>query len=119
MSGIAHWALLGATRLLEQGKFSESIVHDRLMAKWRISRNSLEMFIHECCTLSPEARVRRSTFYAAYREWCGDVGKKRFSKARVKDLIEHSIGLGLSLGNLNGNETIYGIEVKTEEFTAV
>jgi len=51
LSGIAYWALEGAVRLLQQGKFSASTAHDRLMAKWRRSTNSLEEFIHECCDI--------------------------------------------------------------------
>lgn len=35
LPGIANWALQGAQRLLQQGKFSASKAHDRLMEKWR------------------------------------------------------------------------------------
>lgn len=119
MPGIINWALQGATRLLEQGKFSESIVHDRLMTEWRRSRNSLEMFIHEQCKLGADAKTRRSEFYAAYKEWCSDAGRKPFSKARVKDLLEHTAGWGLRISRPNGIESIIGIEIIKEEFVSV
>lgn len=119
MPGIIKWALNGATRLLMQGKFSESIVHDRLMGEWRRNRNSLEMFIYESCKLSPDAKTRRSEFYAAYVAWCGEVGKKPFAKSRVKELLEHNMSWGLRISRPNGNETINGIEVVTEDFTPV
>lgn len=60
LPGIAYWALEGAARLLKNGKFSDSTAHDRLMAKWRRTTNTLEEFIHECCDLSQEGTYKRS-----------------------------------------------------------
>jgi len=117
MPGIAYWALQGATRLLAQGQFSESMVHDRLMADWRRNRNSFEQFIHERCKLSEGVKTRRSDLYRAYRDWCNDVGKKPFSKAKVKDLIEHTVGMKISLTRPNGIETFNGVEVVEEGFS--
>ncbi|MBK9440755.1 MAG: hypothetical protein IPN53_05310 [Comamonadaceae bacterium] len=49
LPGIAQWALEGAMRVIRNGGYSTSVVHDRLMAQWRRSTNSLEEFVHECC----------------------------------------------------------------------
>jgi len=109
LPGIAYWALKGAARLLRNGKVSPSNAHDRLMAKWRRSTNTLEEFIHEGCQLSPDATYRRSDFYVDYTSWCSDNGRKPFSKGRVKELLEHNIGLGIRLVELNGHETFRGV----------
>ena len=74
LPGIAHWALQGGIRVLQRGGFSTSRVHDRLMAKWRRSSNSVDEFIHECCDVAAEHHDRRSMFYAAYKSWCHDNG---------------------------------------------
>ena len=47
LPGIAYWAMQGGLRLLQNGKFSDSMAGDRLMAKWRQSTNSLEEYISE------------------------------------------------------------------------
>lgn len=112
LSGIAFWALQGAARLLTNGKLSQSNAHDRLMAKWRRCTNTLEEFIHEACELSPEGQYRRSDFYIDYAEWCSDNGRKPFSKGRVKELLEHNIGMGIRLVELSGYETFRGVAVK-------
>lgn len=112
MPGIAHWALLGATRLMHNGKFSESAVHDRLMAKWRCISNSLEEFIDEQCVLQLDCPYRRSDFYKDYKEWCGENGRKPFAKGRVKELLENNIGMGIRLVELDGYETFVGIKKK-------
>jgi len=113
LPGIAWWALQGAARLLRNGKFTASTAHDRLMAQWRRSTNTLEEFIHECCVLSKDGKYRRSELYIAYAEWCSETGRKPFSKGRVKDLLEHNIGMGVRLVEIDGYETFTGITRKS------
>ncbi|MBX7123867.1 MAG: hypothetical protein K1X42_17210 [Opitutaceae bacterium] len=112
LPGIAHWALEGARRLLANGGFSRSPVHERLMAKWRRSASSLDEFVYECCELSPDAQMRRSDFYVAYTNWCNESGRKPFSKARVKELLEHNAGMGVRLAEINGYEVFRGLQLK-------
>lgn len=116
MPGIAHWALIGAIRLLRNGAFSKSRVHDRLMARWRRSNNSLEEFIHERCKLGPQDGstfvTRRAELYRQYAIWCEESGRKPFAKSRVKDLLEHNIGLGITWTTLDGYEIFRGVQLK-------
>lgn len=113
MPGIAYWALQGAIRLLRNGAFSKSSVHDRLMAKWRRANSSLEEFIHEWCVRGPAAdsqfKVRRAQLYQAYTRWCSDNGRKPFAKSRVKELLEHNIGMGITWSTLDGYEIFLGV----------
>lgn len=112
MPGIAYWAMEGAARLVGNSAFSKSSVHDRLMARWRCTSNSLEEFIDEECQLLLDSRYRRSEFYRDYTEWCKDNGRKPFAKGRVKELLEHNIGMGIRLVESNGYETFVGIGPK-------
>lgn len=114
MPGIAYWALEGAKRLLAGGAFSKSTTHDRLMAQWRRSTSSLDEFIYERCALGADLTSRRSELYAAYTKWCSESGRKPFAKGRVKDLLEHNVGMGVRLVELNGHETFRGLSVKPE-----
>lgn len=115
LPGIAYWALEGAARLLKNGKLSASTAHNRLLAKWRRSTNTLEEFIHEACTLADEHIYRRSEFYQDYTQWCSENGRKPFSKGRIKELLEHNIGMGIRLVELGGYETFRGIKKKSPE----
>ena len=114
MQGIAFWAMQGAVRLLRNGKFSNSIVHDRLMAQWRKSTNSLEEFIDEVCNLGADLKERRSDFYRCYTYWCRDSGRRPFAKGKVKDLLAYNVGMSVSLVELDGYETFRGVQVKAE-----
>lgn len=112
LPGIAYWFLEGAKRLLQNGKLSQSNAHDRLMAKWRRCTNTLEEFIHETCILSPDLTYRRAEFYQDYTAWCSENGRKPFSKGRIKELLEHNIGMGIRLVERNGYETFCGLASK-------
>jgi P4 family phage/plasmid primase-like protien len=112
LPGIAYWALQGAARLLKNGKFSVSTAHDRLMAKWRRTTNTLEEFIHEDCDLLQEGTYKRSELYSDYVEWCSENGRKPFSKGRVRELLEHNVGMGIRLVEVNGHETFRGLQMK-------
>lgn len=118
LPGIAYWALEGAMRLLKNGSFSASAAHDRLMAKWRRTTNTLEEFIYEACELAEGNTYRRSDFYSDYTEWCSENGRKPFSKGRVKELLEHNIGMGIRLVELHGYETFRGVQKKAAPIPA-
>jgi len=112
LPGIAYWALEGAKRLLAKGDFSKTIVHERLMAKWRRSTSSLSEFVYECCELSPDNQVRRSEFYSRYAHWCEETGRKPFSKSRVKELLDHNVGMNVRWAEVNGYEMFRGLKLK-------
>jgi putative DNA primase/helicase len=114
LPGIAFWALEGAMRLLTNGEFSKSIVHERLMKKWRYRTNSLEEFIHECCDLDSNEHVRRSDFYHDYKEWSNDNGRKPFAKGKVKELLASNVKLGITHTKLKGYEIFRGIRMKSD-----
>jgi putative DNA primase/helicase len=109
LPGIAYWALTGAKRLLSQDRFSSSIMHNRLMEQWRRTTNSLEEYIHECCIRKGYYHVRRAELYQAYKQWCGENGRRPFSKGKVKELLEHNIALNISLTVLDGYEIFRGV----------
>lgn len=112
LPGIAHWAMIGAQRLMKEGAFSISSAHKTLMEKWRRSSNSLEEFIYECCIRDSRNHIVRSGFYQEYKKWCGENGKMPFAKSKVKELLEHNIALGISWATLDGYEIFRGVSMK-------
>lgn len=115
LPGIAYKALEGARRLLSQNGFSESQVHDRLMAKWRVSANSVQEFVNEMCELGDDKlRIRRSAFYKTYVQWCKDNGRAASANGRVKDMLTHNLQMGIRASVLDGHEVYRGIRLKPE-----
>jgi putative DNA primase/helicase len=112
LQGIAHWAMLGAQRLMKNGNFSLSSAHHALLARWRRTSNSLEEFIFEECELDATSYVSRAELYRAYKHWCSDNNRHPFAKNKVKELLDHNIGLKISHTVLNGNEIFRGLKMK-------
>lgn len=112
LPGIAHWALIGARRILKQGGYSNSIVHDRLLRKWRRSTNSVLEFIHEACQQSKDYKVKRSEFYTAYKAWCGENGRRPYAKGKVKEMLAYNINLRIHHATLDGYEIFRGVRLK-------
>jgi P4 family phage/plasmid primase-like protien len=112
LPAIASWAMDGAARLLKQGRYSPSKAHDRLMAKWRRTNSSLEEFIDDNCSLDSHFYEKRVDFYREYKAWCADNGRQPYAKARVKELLTHNIGLGITHSERDGYEIFKGVQVK-------
>lgn len=113
LAGIAHWALEGAIRRLSQDCFSTSVVHDEIMARWRIYENPLLGFINDCCKVGDQSyTVRRSTFNEAYIKWCKEFNLPYFTKQEVKDLILSNGSLDVQCKLRDGNETFIGLTLK-------
>ncbi len=115
MEGVADWAQQGATRLLQNGAFSPSAAHDRLMAKWRAGNSSLHEFIDDRCDLGSDYSVRCSDLYRRYKSWCIETGRKPFAKGRVRELLEHNVGLGIRQAVLDGYDIFRGVQFKLDD----
>lgn len=114
MPGIAYKVLQAGARVLQQGGYSPSKVHDRLMAQWQRSASSVDEFIHECCELGASLHCRRSSLYATYRSWCEENGRKPFAKSAFKEKLEFNLQLGIKLATLDGYEIFRGIRMKPD-----
>ena len=113
LPGIARWALNGASRLLQNGHFSNSLAHNRILAKWRRSTNSLMEFIHEECELGNSLHINRAGFYGAYKAWAAENGRKQLARGTAYDLVRNNLALGISETTLNGYDIYRGISLKT------
>jgi len=56
-----------------------------------------------------------SAFYTDYTQWCGESGRRPFSKSRVKELLEHNLGMGVRLVEVNGYEVFRGLRLKSAD----
>ena len=77
LSGVLHWALQGAVRLVKQGGFSNSSAHDRVMAEWRLRSDSVAAFMAskgqraiKQYEQTQGAKMPTSRFYDEYESYC-------------------------------------------------
>ena len=76
LSGIFNWAYKGYKRLLEQGDFSESPDHNRIMREFAALANPLVDFI-ETHIAGEKGDFPHGKLYNMYSEWCIKTGHVR------------------------------------------
>lgn len=76
IAGISIWALQGLARLSAVGRFTtpQASVAEHKELDERYS--PLQVFVSECCAISPMARVGTERLYDAYRAWSLSAGRR-------------------------------------------
>lgn len=109
LPGVAHWALEGARRLVERGRFTDSPAHHALIERWRVSADAVAEFLADSAAvrIDAAASVVRGEAYDAFRTWCKDNERKPVGKRKFFERVEN---LGHLIGqNAAGEWTIRGV----------
>ena len=82
LAGIFNWALAGARRLQENGRFSESELCTREAGRYRVECNPVAEFVAQCCFTGEGHRAQKHLVYESYSDWCKQNGYKAMSNGR-------------------------------------
>ncbi len=86
LPGIFNWALEGLKRLRANGAFTEAAQAQQAVEAYRLENDVEKMFVDECCVVDPQASVRSSVLYDAYKLWCEENGyRAKTQKAVASD----------------------------------
>ncbi len=77
LPAIAHWALQGLARLLQQGGFTRLERGERLAVEHRRECNPVALFLAEECVPDPCGRIGRQKLYGRFRDWAQAGGHGR------------------------------------------
>lgn len=118
MSAIMAWALQGAKRLQDRGRFEETAIHHKMMEQWRRRTSALMEFItdhEEVERGDPKTHfVKRTEFYMAYANWCKVSNRRPMGKQRLYDEVDQPVMLrmGIKFGIAHGNiDVIRGLQL--------
>lgn len=76
-AGIMNWALVGLTRLLRQGKFTESDSVKDAIELYKMNDMPETYWLRKHCDVGDaNDRIKKAELYAAYMEWAMDGGHK-------------------------------------------
>lgn len=114
MAGIAHWALVGAARLLKQKKFSKSTVHDRLVSRSQLSDSDVADFIQADCTLEAREHTKKTRLHKSYLEWCARNSCKPVSKSAFYSAVLSHPPLSIQEGTTDGYGVFRGVILNSE-----
>ena len=91
LAGVFNWVMLGLKRLLANHKFTDSEAVKNQVESYRVSSDSVKMFIQECgYTTSVDAYILIVELYKEYKSFCLDdgyhpVGKSKFIQRLKND----------------------------------
>lgn len=68
LPAIAHWALQGAVRVIQNGKYTEA--EDDSLEEWRYESSSVPFFVKDALVEDPEARCGAADLHLVFLEWC-------------------------------------------------
>ena len=77
-AGVVRWALEGADRLVEQGKFTRATDTDNAKELWRLESDQVALWLHENCAVGGDW-TRSKECYGNYRAWAALAGHGRMS----------------------------------------
>jgi P4 family phage/plasmid primase-like protien len=76
LPGIVNWALAGARRLYQQGRFTICPICAACVEEHRIHSDPFQQFIAEETTRGPDVIIHTETLYKAYVRFCESNGRK-------------------------------------------
>jgi putative DNA primase/helicase len=79
--GVVRWALEGAVRLLQRGRYVEPASSVEAVAAWRRTADPVALFVDECTVpLAPSAPiiegVGAAKLYQGFKAWCAENGHR-------------------------------------------
>lgn len=76
LSGILNWAIEGARRLRQRGRFSSSATCASAVSDYRSTNNPARKFLVDHCISDPSAHVITKELYKKYTTWCEENGHR-------------------------------------------
>lgn len=90
LSGVFNWILEGLTRLLQQKRFSECLVAQKALDKYKLESDSVRMFLNDNnYTTSPTGSVSLKDLFSEYRTYCMECLFKPCSNRTFADRLRN------------------------------
>jgi putative DNA primase/helicase len=89
LAGIFNWVLEGATRLLKQQMFTESLESQRMLNQYRTDSDSVLLFVHEeGYSKSIESFIPAKEFFEKYQAYCVQAGYRPLNRKHFTKRLE-------------------------------
>ena len=90
LSGVFNWILEGLNRLLMQGNFSKSLAIDNAIKEFKLSSDSVNLFLEDGCYIPGGAdQAQLKTLHQSYREYCKESGYTACSLKTFADRLRN------------------------------
>ena len=110
-SGILAWLVRGCLAFQELGLAIPASI-SLATEKYRDEEDRILHFLNECCVLRPEATVKASVLYEAYKAWCEE---NQFGRGMNATLFGNKIGRRFAKKRGNTGMIYQGVSVLTTQ----
>jgi putative DNA primase/helicase len=109
--GVFNWAMVGYRRLVETGKFTESVSASRWKEDYRKENDTELSFIEDMMIREPNADVSSQELYDVYRSWCDRNG---FRAKNINQVTKDWLRLGLEKINRKNYRYWSGVRFRAD-----
>ena len=100
LSGVFNWILQGLERLLQQGCFSDCQAADDVLEEYRLSGDSVGLFIDEHQYIKSTTRtIYTAELFGEYKGYCNDSNRKSLNKTNFNTRLK---ALGIQIDRESG-----------------
>jgi putative DNA primase/helicase len=78
-NGIFNWMLDGLRRYQKAGNLERPEAVQKAFQAYRLQANPIGAYLEDCCEIVEGERASKTDIYAAYRDWCSDLGQRPLS----------------------------------------
>jgi len=87
-NGIFNWMLDGLRRYRATGKLERPEAVQKAFLAYRLQSNPIGAYLEERCEIVEGERTTKTDMYAAYRDWCDDMGRKPLSSIAFSKIMK-------------------------------
>jgi len=87
-NGIFNWMLDGLRRYQATGRLERPEAVQKAFLAYRLQSNPIGAYLEERCEVVEGERTSKTDIYAAYRDWCDDMGRKPLSSIAFSKIMK-------------------------------
>lgn len=117
LSGLLNKAIKGLQRLLERGRFEETISVKEVKEEWKKKSDSIYSFVMERIVKEKGASVEKDKVYRAYVEYCNEAGFESKKKNQFWMDMPRHIAINIRRERVGGSRRLicYGIRLRSDK----
>ena len=115
---VVSWGIEGGHRLINNGRYTETVSGLEAMREWRLENDNLAAFVEEKLEIhkgEATAFTRYTTIdrlYAAYQAWCEQSGRRRLSKNKLSGRLVREFGATKGRNNVARDARDLSVELR-------
>jgi len=114
LEGVLVEAVQGLRRVLARGGFELPPSVQAAGERYRQATDTVTRFVVDACRIAPEAHLRQSALYRAYRDWATENGVSPLPAVTFHDRLRRDAGHRFREAKIRGHRHWWGVSLLSE-----